>query len=65
MRKFQILPTKFRFKEIKVAAITRSIRRGDVITPSDVIEISIAESKATDIFPDSQDLIELSCKNHN
>ena len=45
------------FKEIKVAAITRSIRRGDVITPSDVIEISIAESKATDIFPDSQDLI--------
>ena len=45
------------FKEIKVAAITRSIRRGDVITPSDVIEISISESKATDIFPDSQDLI--------
>ena len=45
------------FKEIKVAAITRSIRRGDVITPSDVIEISIAESMATDIFPDSRDLI--------
>ena len=45
------------FKEIKVAAITRSIRRGDVITPSDVIEISIPENKATDIFPNSQDLI--------
>ena len=45
------------FKEIKVAAITRSIRRGDVITPSDVIEIRIPENKATDIFPNSQDLI--------
>ena len=45
------------FKEIKVAAITRSIRRGDVITPSDVIEISIPENKATDIFPNPQDLI--------
>ena len=45
------------FKEIKVAAISRSIRRGDVITPSDVIEISIPENKATDIFPNSQDLI--------
>ena len=44
-------------KEIKVAAITRSIRRGDVITPSDVIEIIIPENKATDIFPNSQDLI--------
>ncbi len=45
------------FKEIKVAAITRSIRRGDVITPLDVIEISIPENKATDIFPNPQDLI--------
>ena len=45
------------FNEIKVAAITRSIRRGDVITPSDVIEISIPENKATDIFPNPQDLI--------
>ena len=38
-------------KEVKVAAIKRSIRRGDVITPTDVIEISIPENKATDIFP--------------
>ena len=45
------------FNEIKVAAITRSIRRGDVITPLDVIEISIPENKATDIFPNPQDLI--------
>jgi len=48
---------KASFKEIKVAAITRSIRRGDVITPSDVIEISIPKNKATDIFPNSEDLI--------
>ena len=44
-------------KEVKVAAIKRSIRRGDVITPSDVIEISIPEFKATDIFPNYMDLI--------
>ena len=44
-------------KEVKVAAIKRSIRRGDVITPTDVIEISIPENKATDIFPNFKDLI--------
>lgn len=44
-------------KEVKVGAIKRSIRRGDVITPTDVIEISISENKATDIFPNFKDLI--------
>ena len=44
-------------KEVKVAAIKRSIRRGDVITPTDVIEISIPANKATDIFPNFKDLI--------
>ena len=45
------------FNEINVAAIKRSIRRGDVITPTDVTEISIPINKATDIFPDYKDLI--------
>ena len=45
------------FKEVKVAAIKRSISRGDVITPADVVEISIPVNKATDIFPDYEDLI--------
>jgi len=45
------------FDEVKVAAITRSIRRGDVITPEDVTEIKIPVNKATDIFPDYKDLI--------
>ena len=44
-------------KEVKVAAIKRSISRGDVITPEDVVEISIPVNKATDIFPDYEDLI--------
>ncbi len=44
-------------KKVKVGAIKRSIRRGDVITPTDVIEISISENKATDIFPNFKDLI--------
>ncbi len=44
-------------KEVKVAAIKRSISRGDVITPTDVTEISILEFKATDIFPNYMDLI--------
>ncbi len=43
--------------KVKVAAIKRSIRRGDVITPSDVVEISIPEYNATDIFPNYKDLI--------
>ena len=46
-----------KFDEVKVAAITRSIRRGDVITPADVTEIRIPVNKATDIFPDYKDLI--------
>ena len=45
------------FDEVKVAAITRSIRRGDVITPADITEIKIPVNKATDIFPDYKDLI--------
>ena len=45
------------FNEVNVAAIKRSIRRGDVITPTDVTEISIPINKATDIFPDYKDLI--------
>ena len=46
-----------KFDEVKVAAITRSIQRGDVITPADVTEIRIPVNKATDIFPDYKDLI--------
>ena len=46
-----------KFEEVRVGAIKRSIRRGDVIMPSDVIEISIPVNKATDIFPDYEDLI--------
>ena len=46
---------KRNIKEVKVGAIKRSIRRGDVITPTDVIEISIPENKATDIFPNFKD----------
>ena len=45
------------FDEVKVAAIKRSIRRGDVIIPTDVTEIRIPVNKATDIFPDYKDLI--------
>jgi flagella basal body P-ring formation protein FlgA len=45
------------FDKVKVAAISRSIRRGDVITPEDVTEIKIPVNKATDIFPDYRDLI--------
>ena len=45
------------FDKVKVAAISRSIRRGDVITPADVTEIKIPVNKATDIFPDYRDLI--------
>mgnify|MGYP000844836126 FL=1 len=45
------------FNKVNVAAIKRSIRRGDVITPTDVTEISIPINKATDIFPDYKDLI--------
>ena len=52
-----IVIEKRTIKEVKVAAIKRSIRRGDVITPTDVIEISIPENKATDIFPNFKDLI--------
>ena len=48
---------KQKFDEVKVAAIKRSIRRGDVITPSDVTEIRIPIYKATDIFPEFKDLI--------
>lgn len=44
-------------KQIKVGSIKRSIGRGEVITPSDVIEIDIPENKATDIFPNYKDLI--------
>ena len=44
-------------KEVTVGAIKRSIRRGDVIMPTDVIEIDIPLNKATDIFPNYADLI--------
>ena len=43
--------------EVRVGAIKRSIRRGDVIMPTDVVEIGIPINKATDIFPDYVDLI--------
>ena len=46
-----------KFGEVKVGAIKRSIRRGDVIMPTDVIEIGIPFNKATDIFPNYADLI--------
>ena len=45
------------FEKVRVGAIKRSIRRGDVIMPTDVIEISVPITKATDIFPDYMDLI--------
>ena len=44
-------------KEVTVGAIKRSIRRGDVIMPTDVTEIDIPLNKATDIFPNYADLI--------
>ncbi|MBT5574815.1 MAG: flagellar basal body P-ring formation protein FlgA [Alphaproteobacteria bacterium] len=50
-------PAPILLNQVQVGAIKRSIRRGDVILPTDVIAIKIPLSKATDVFPNSEDLI--------